>query len=134
MKFNVFYNAQKDVIEASVQGEIAMGDVKMILNEVCQLISEHNCYRCITDCREARLKLSTLEIYTVPRLSPVQIGQNEIHLNRLRRAILVSQDSEDFHFYETAALNTGQRVKVFRDTEEAWAWLSPAPNKPITPE
>lgn len=130
MKFTITYNPTKDVIEASIQGEITMEDVKTVLFEACQLINTHGCYRCITDCREAHLKLSTLEIYTVPRLSPIKIGPEEIHLNRLKRAILVSQDSEDFHFYETAALNTGQRVKVFRDPEEAWDWLLPNQNKP----
>jgi hypothetical protein len=40
-----------------------------------------------------------------------------------KRALVVSEQSSDFHFLETVFINQGHNVKMFTDIEEAMSWL-----------
>ena len=47
-----------------------------------------------------------------------------LRVNRLIRAVVAAEDLKDYLFYETAAINRGQHLKVFTDIDEAKKWLS----------
>lgn len=59
------------------------------------------------------MKLSTIEIYDLPTYI------SEAGLDRLcKRALIVSQDFEDYKFFENVSSNHGHLVKVFSDSDE----------------
>jgi hypothetical protein len=45
------------------------------------------------------------------------------------RAIVVAKDLDDYAFFELVSKNQGQRVKIFKDIDEAKRWLATAGGK-----
>ena len=68
--------------------------------------------------RLAKLTKGTIDIYNMPQTAK-EAGVGARH----RRALVVSEQSSDFHFLETVFLNQGHNVKMFTDIEEAMIWL-----------
>ena len=81
------------------------------------------CFLILGDYREATLKLSTFEIYEVPKIfmntvTPIDISEREV-----KRALVVTEITEDFRFLETVSANRGQPARLFTDVDEARTWL-----------
>jgi hypothetical protein len=77
--------------------------------------------------RKAKLKLSTMEIYDLP----IYIEEAGLDIT-CRRAAIVSQDFDDYRFFENVSRNRGHFVEIFsnsekfglfRDIEKAKEWL-----------
>ncbi|HMY68446.1 MAG TPA: hypothetical protein PL163_17495, partial [Leptospiraceae bacterium] len=80
------------------------------------------------DYRDASVKLSTLEIYELPQMIAKIAASFGTDARRIRRALIVSKESEDYHFYETVSANNSQKEKLFLDPEEARHWLIELPS------
>jgi hypothetical protein len=79
---------------------------------------------CLSDYREAELDLSVVELYDVPRIISRESASQGLLANKFKRAIVVKRDLQDFSFFETVTLNSGQNAKLFQDLDEAKKWLS----------
>ncbi len=73
----------------------------------------------LVDLRQARVPLSSLEVYELPPiLQSVGInGQN-------RMAFLFQELSYELDFYETVLRNQGFTAQLFADFEQAKSWLT----------
>ena len=86
--------------------------------EVLRVAGETGCGRVISDLRDATIKATSADMYW---MADALSKQNIQALHR--RAIVVSRDQEDYHFWETLCANQGQgQIRVFEDYEHARRW------------
>ncbi len=110
-----------------MEGDIDMEMLKEFGKELKTQQSEHDCKRMLNDLRKAKIKLSTVQIYDLPKfIESMGIDPST------KRAVIVSQDLENLQFFETVSYNVGHLVKVFVVThnssyfhkvQEARQWL-----------
>ena len=124
MSHTIIYNADMHIIESKFHGTLTFAEVKEFISEGARIAKENNCSLFITDYREVRLKLSTLEIFDVPQLMRDAFRSLGLNVNELKRALVVAADLRDYHFFETVTANQGQNAKLFREVDEAKQWLS----------
>ena len=56
------------MIESKFEGILAFDEVKEFISEGALIAKENNCHFFLSDYREVRLKLSTMEIFELPQL------------------------------------------------------------------
>ena len=117
MAFEVHYDSESDIVCASASGDMDAKQIEIFAVEVRRVSTEHKCRRLLNDLRQITSKLSVADIYEIPDML-LKKGAP-----RIKRAMVVSGDLEQFRFFETVSQNRGQRVKIFRDIEEAKQWL-----------
>ena len=122
MSHTIVYNSEEHIIELKVLGRLTMGEIREIIPQMVSTIKEKDCFSIVSDYREAELNLSTIDIYEVPKMISIALG--EFDGFRLKRALVVTKDLKDFHFFDTVSFNQGQNVKLFQDIVEAKKWLS----------
>ena len=111
------------MIESKIYGNLTLSEVKELLAEYVVIIREKGCILILSDYREAAIKLSTLEIYQVPKIIEGIFASSGLSIHRIKRALVVAEDLKDYLFFETTTSNKGQRAKVFKDITEAREWL-----------
>ncbi len=80
--------------------------------------SAHDCKLILNDMREAELNLATVDIYYLPGML------DAAGLDRSwKRAIIATNQLEDYRFFETVARNRGYQVRVFTEKNKAMNWL-----------
>ena len=123
MPHTIIYNSEMHIIESKFQKDLTFSEVKEFISEGARIAKENDCALFLTDYREVNLKLSTLEIYEVPKLMQDTFASTGFNARRLKRAIVVAKNLKDFLFHETVTVNRGQNAKVFYDIDEAKKWL-----------
>jgi len=123
MSHTIIYNSEMHIIESKFQESLTFSEVKEFISEGARIAKEKDCALFLTDYREATLKLSTLEIYEVPKLMQETFASTGLNIRRIRRAVIAAKDLKDYLFYETVTINRGQNAKVFYDIDEAKTWL-----------
>ncbi len=123
MLCSVKYDAEADLIVIEVKEVINTSLVRQLSHDAILLAKEHNCFLILNDARKATLSLSTMEIYGLLRLIQEIAAELETQVHRFKRALVVSQDIDDFTFFETVSQNRNQNVTLFRDVDEARKWL-----------
>ncbi len=124
MTHTITYNPDMFTLEIKCQGDIALNEIKEIYIESTQVAKKHNCRLVFSDYCEATIKLSTTEIYDLPKILSSILSPSEIPVYELKRALVVAKNLEDYRFFETVTSNRGQHTKIFRDVAEAKKWLS----------
>jgi hypothetical protein len=114
-----------------MEGDIDIETVTEFGKEAGKLLSKHGCKRILNDARKANVKLSTLEIHDLPQFIETA-GVDPL----CKRALIVSQDFDDYKFFENVSLLKGHMLGIFADTEtfsifrsaeEARDWLGLPP-------
>ena len=123
MEYTYKYNSDLHIIEVKYLGKITSKDVGGILSGALQAAEENGCVRFLSDCREAELSLSVMDIYRVPKAFADLSASRGLLIRTFRYAILISKGSKNFGFLETVFINNMQRAKLFFDLEPAKEWL-----------
>jgi len=124
MAHTLFYNSELHILELKIDGEFSLEETRQILPEVAGLMKEHDCFRILSDLREARVKVSTLEIYYMPQNIANALESVDISVYTVKRAALVSDELiPDGKFLEDVSVNRSQKFKLFLDESEAREWL-----------
>lgn len=124
MPFTIAYNKEESIIEVKITGKLDHEILKDFSAELTMVVKENNCYRMITDYREALLDFSTLDIFKMPQFLSDVATTSGLELYKLKRALVTSEHWKDFSFYETVSVNRGYNTKVFKDVDEARQWLT----------
>ena len=124
MSHRVTYNSKLRFIESKIRGNLTFKEAKEIISKIIEIGKEKRCYSCLTDYRESEINMSTMEIYDLPKLIADVSASQGLSARDFKRAVVVKKGLENFHFYETVTLNSGQSVKIFQDIDEAKKWLS----------
>lgn len=123
MEYTYTYNADAHIIEVKYQGKITSKDVEGILSGALQAAEENGCIKFLSDCREAELSLSIMDIYRVPKTFADLSASRGLRVRTFRYAILISKGNNDFGFLETVFINNMQKAHLFFDLEAAKEWL-----------
>ena len=123
MLHTITYNSDLGIVEIKFQENVTWKEVKEILWQSGQIAKEQNCFLFLSDFREATMKLSTLELYELPKILSETFASSEIPAHKLKRAFVVAKDLKDYSFFETVNVNRGYRHKMFQDISEAKKWL-----------
>lgn len=112
------YDADQDVIVIEFNGAVNREVIFQYVETVLSFKSEFAGIRILMDLRQAIFDFSTVELYYLP-----EILSDRGLKKSYRTALLVAGHFEDFHFYETVAINRGFQVKIFMDYIQAVEWL-----------
>lgn len=118
MPFSVRYDSNNKCLMASMEGEIDIKTIQEFAKEVVQKAKKHNCKKMLNDVRNINIKLSTVDIYSLPKYA-YESGVDMVY----KRALVASNDFDDVAFFETVSVNKAQNVRVFRNPEDALEWL-----------
>lgn len=118
MKYDMTYSEKPRMIVATLEG---LSDVEGCLRaatEARKAADEKNC-NVIYDVRPTQFNFSTVDWYEWPR----NIAAQNVGLPS-KLAVLCRERSDFISFFETAAQNAGQNVRVFTDYDEAVQWVA----------
>jgi len=102
----------------TVQGELDLPLLQRIAKDVSKIIEREGCNRILNDLRNARATKKTMEIYNMPNTAK-RAGVTQA----CKRALVVAEETTDFHFLETVFINQGHQVRIFTNIGDAKAWL-----------
>jgi len=123
MPHSIVYNSETRMIISKIYSDLTLAEAKEIISEFAAIVKEKDCTMLLNDYRQARVKLSTLEIYEAPKLYADIFALSGLSLYHIKRALVVAEDLRDYEFFETVSFNQGQYVKVFKDSTKAREWL-----------
>ena len=123
MSHTVTYNPETHIVETKAHGNLTLDEAKELISDIGQACVENNCFLCPSDYRDVTLKLSTLDIYSIPHILSETLASMGLPANKVKRAVVVAKDTRDFEFFETVTINNGQNIKLFQDIDEAKKWL-----------
>ena len=126
MAYSVEYDSTEEMIVANITGKINAFDLREVLLIIIQLVKQRQCFRILTDLREAKLNASVVEIYDLPGEISEIIKKNDLNFHTLKRAFVAPKDKGHLDFYETVSRNRSHNVRLFYDLEEAKTWMREA--------
>ena len=118
VSYEVSYDSESNIVRAHMDGEIEIEEFMKFASDVVQTIIAHDCRRYLNDISAAVMKLSTTDIWNIPRIME-KAGMPPA----TRRALVTTEDDKEVSFAEAVSHNVGQTVKIFTDLEKAEAWL-----------
>jgi hypothetical protein len=123
MSHTIIYNPETHSVNIKVQGNVTFDYIKEMLEQTTLVVKENNARCLLHDYRKAQWKLSTSEIYELPRIAFDAYASIGINALSLERVAVVAKNFKDARFLETVFVNTGQHVKVTYDIDEARKWV-----------
>ena len=123
MAHTVTYNFELGIIETSAEGKLTLSEAKEIISKITECAIANNCFLCLSDYRECIMEMSTFQIYDIPMILSNIVTSVGLRPNQFKRAIIVEKGFRDFNFYETVSLNSGQKIRLFREIDEGKKWL-----------
>ena len=118
MPFTIDYDQEADIIMVAVEGELSLSLLQELAGEVSKIGKMEGCTHILNDLRKAKPTTSTIDIYDMPAMAR-KAGVTMA----CKRALLVIEETGDFHFLETVFMNQGHQVRMFTDLDAAKAWL-----------
>ncbi len=118
MPYNISSDPEAHCVFAIFEGTVDIVGIQRVAVEFVKASSRHDCLALLIDMREAKLTMSILEIYKIPQIMVIA-GVDP----RCKRAVVASQITEDYRFFETVSVNSGQILKIFTDFDSAKRWL-----------
>jgi hypothetical protein len=116
--YSIHYDQENDFILITVQGELDLPLLQEMASGVAKMIHQVGCNRILNDLRKARMTDTTVDIYNMPKTAQ-QAGVVRV----CKRALVVSEETSNFHFLETVFVNQGHQVRLFTEITEAKEWL-----------
>ena len=112
------------IISIKVQGTLTMTVVRNFAMDAVHLAKEKDCFRVLTDLQEAKLRLSMLELYNLPKVLSEIAATTGLQVYQFKRVVITRDDDEELlPFYENVARNRIQNLRLFHDVESAQQWL-----------
>lgn len=122
MVYAIHHNQAEDIIEVTFKGIIDIQTAKAALQDILGEVIRVQCFRVLTDLREANMALSVVEIFNLPKQLEEMSDQVNINARVIRRAIVTNQPKQ-MKFYEDIFSNRGYTAAVFDDPIKAKEWL-----------
>lgn len=112
---------ERGVVEATFFGRVTREDFDRAFGECLQLALEHDIWHLLADCSQL--------VWSVEISYLKDLADNLAALDlppSFREALVQPQDVSarvHVHYWETAGANRGLQMRMFRDRDEALAWL-----------
>lgn len=109
----------KDFVKITVKGVLDFALSRQALLDIASQIEQSGQYKILVDTREAKIVLSTVDIF---ESGEALTAHPSIRRNKIAFLTLMNQ-AKQARFFEDVAVNRGIRVKSFTDFDEAIVWL-----------
>ncbi len=119
MKWEINYYENDDILTVKAEGTIDVESEETLRNDVVKSMRENTCKRLLIDLKNIEIKLSTFEIYDIPR----KYMEQSISRDTKMAILFPESESRDFNFYETVSRNAGYDVMLFPEFDTAMKWL-----------
>ena len=124
MEKTVFYDSESGIIVATLKGQVTPKGLGLLFEDVLPMVAKYHCLLLLSDVREVTtIKLSFLDIYPIPKILIDLFSSWGIQPYKVRRAVVVSNWSPVFRFFEDISNNRMLKCKVFLEVEPAREWL-----------
>ena len=111
-------------IHATYQGDLNLAGITDLMAAVAHVIKERNCFLVLSDYRQAKLAISIIDLYEIPKLILKRGKEMGVPAQKVKRALIIPASASDkFSFFETVSLNNSQSVRIFTDEGQARNWL-----------
>ena len=123
MPYTIGYEESRFIL-IDVTGTLKASDVHQMIIDTAKMVKSTNCYHVLSDYQKAEIVGSTTEIFKMTNTFIEEMKREGIEYYKVKRAIIVSKNIEDFKFYETASRNKGQLIGIFENRNKGIEWLS----------
>jgi len=125
MPHSIRYDTETQTVEVTNQGTVTVAEFKEIYSEALQLAAKNGSCLILSNHRATTLTLSMAELYYLHKSFEEVARSLGLDPQRIRRALIPSDQPEAFRFFETVSENrSNSNVKVFQDVDEAKRWLA----------
>jgi len=119
MDIEYIYDADREVLIATVTGTYVISDDVSVVREVIDKLTEYNSSRILFDYRDAEFVVETLPAYDRPKVL------EDLGVKRsFKFASVYREIDKDTRYTETVYRNRGWRMRDFTKYDEALAWLA----------
>ena len=130
MPWNLQLHHDAELIELTYSGIVTPDALIDAFTTAAKLAKENNILLFLADCLDMLGGHSVVDLYSL-----IALFETLDIAPRSREALILPNlkaSLQDVSFYETACLNRGYNVKVFKARQEALAWLTekPVPSAP----
>lgn len=123
MNYSVIYDPIDNIIIATVHGDVELGSISKMLVDIVKQMKETGCEYLINDMRNARLKMTLMDIIAIPGILQTAALSREVDLKNLRRALVSGRRPEMVEMQEVLTRYIGSTFQHFQTIEEAKLWL-----------
>ncbi len=123
MPYSVSFDEASKLITFTLRGKVDASTLRESVPELLRIAKERGSYLILTDAREMKLDLLTVDIYDLPKFLSDLFTSEGLPITKFKRAFVVSKRIGDVTFHETVSRNRGHNVKVFEDMQDAKRWL-----------
>jgi hypothetical protein len=123
MSFEINWNSKNNIVEARVNDLFNYDLLDRMAPGLVQMLKEKNSRLILIDFRKSKISMSTMKIYDIPtRLSKI-FNEQGVDIKQIKRAILITQQDDDFKFLDDVSFNSRHLFKLFYDEDSAINWL-----------
>lgn len=122
MPWTIQFNPATQTVELAYTGAVSPKDLQDALAAALDLATKNHTSLFLADCTDMVGGHSVGDLYFL-----ISLFESSGFKNGIKEAILLpslQSSVEDVYFYETACLNRGYNVKIFKHHDEAQAWLT----------
>jgi len=123
MNYSITYEPIDKIIIATVHGDASLGLMSKMLTDITDHMKETNSHRLINDMRDARLKMSLLDITALPGMLQAAAFSRQLNLKKLKRALVSDKRHEMLEMQEVITRYVGSQFKHFYTVDDAKQWL-----------
>ncbi len=116
-------DVERAIVTIEFHGALPAEAISSGFAEGLALAHQNAWTRVLSDCVQATLQLSTLQIYALPDLLAHRYAERELSVFECRHAIVCANNIDDFRFMETMLKNRSHTAAMFTDINEAIDWL-----------
>jgi hypothetical protein len=124
MCFVITYHEEEAIVESTLQEGFDWQVMAEMVPAISKVILEKNCFHVLLDWRQAKINLTTLQIYDTPAKLKEEFEKYGVNVFKLKRAFLVNEIDSDSYFFETMMKNNSQNFTLFLNRDEAVKWLT----------
>ena len=127
MSYEIVYNSDSHFLGIKIQGKYAFAEGKELIVEVAKAIKKNDCFLLLVDVRDIESGFSIFELFETPRILHNVMSAADIPVHQIKRAVLTKKGMLtsvfDSKFMEDVNTNSGLKMKLFHDMDEAQKWL-----------
>lgn len=115
----VGYEDEMDYVFGKIEGELTKDVASSYFSKVAKVAEEYNCYKVITDLRDAQLIATRRELEIMAKeLKGVGLDSN------FKRALLITENIKDYKVWENFNFHHGFKdIRLFSNEEVALEWI-----------
>jgi len=125
MDYVIDHNEDRQVITVIATGKWELEKDNEMIREIMRAVEESGSKKVLLDIRELYFDLPMIHLYD--RAQGLRQQRRNLKMTSRKVALVYSASTkkmdDDLVFFETAARNRNLPYRIFKDIEEAWAWL-----------